>query len=610
MANITILAKIAKRLRIHCLKMTTAAGSGHPTSCLSAAELTAALFFNEMRFNLRDPRDPANDEFVLSKGHAAPLLWALYAEAGLIPVRRLVTLRRVTSNLEGHPTPRMKWVKAATGSLGQGLSVGAGLALAQRFEKSPGRTFVLLGDGECAEGNVWEAANFSGFAGLRNLCAIVDVNGLGQSDWTMFRHDAREYARRFAAYGWDTHIVDGHDLGRILDAFKKIGKAGKPTAILARTVKGKGVSFVEDRNGWHGKALDKDQLAKALGEIGPMPQVDAAKLVRRPKPFRRPRVSGKYRFSVPRYEKDTATRAAYGDALAALGKVHPLVVAVDGDVRNSTHAEQFFEDYPRRSVESYICEQNMVGLGVGLSARGYLPFIATFAAFLSRAHDQIRMAAVSFANLKFCGSHAGVSIGEDGPSQMGLEDLAMFRAVPGCVVLYPCDAYSTAGCVAGLASHRGLGYIRTTRPKTPVIYGPGEPFPIGGCKVHGVGNGGASAVIVAAGITVHEALKAQRALEKEGIGVQVIDAYSVAPLDKLTILREVKAAGGKALVVEDHYEGGGLGDAVAMALAGEAGLRHLCVRKVPRSGKEAELLAKYEIDQGAIVRTIKEWLGR
>jgi transketolase len=610
MASLATLAKIAKRLRIHCLKMTTAAGSGHPTSCLSAAEITACLFFDEMRFNRRDPHDPANDEFVLSKGHAAPLLWALYAESGLVPMGRLKTLRQVTSDLEGHPTPRMKWVKAATGSLGQGLSIGAGLALAQRFQKSPGRTFVLLGDGECAEGNVWEAANFSGFAKLKNLCAIVDVNGLGQSDWTMFRHDAREYARRFAAYGWDTHVIDGHDLGRILEAFRKTGKAGKPTAILARTIKGKGVPLVEDKNGWHGKALDRDQLKQALKEIGPMPEVDAARLVRKPRPYKKTRVSGTFEFASKKYAKDTATRAAYGDALAALGRVHPLVVAVDGDVRNSTRAEQFFEDFPKRSIESYICEQNMIAMGVGLSARGYLPFVATFAAFLTRAHDQIRMAAVSFANLKFCGSHAGVSIGEDGPSQMGLEDLAMFRAVPGCVVLYPSDAYSAVGCVASLASHRGLGYIRTTRPKTPVIYGPRDKFPIGGCKVLGVRNGAASVAVIAAGVTVREALKAQKTLGKDRIGIQVIDAYSVAPLDKLTILREVKAAGGRALVVEDHYEGGGLGDAVAQALAGEAALKHLCVRKVPRSGKEDELLAKYEIDEGAIVKAIKEWLGR
>jgi transketolase len=609
MAKIDDLRKIATRLRIHSLRMTTMAGSGHPTSCLSAADLAACLFFDEMRFNPKNPRDPANDEFILSKGHAAPLLWAVYAEAGLIPMKSLTTLRKIGSDLEGHPTPRMKWVKAATGSLGQGLSIGVGLALGQRLDRSPARTFVLMGDGECAEGAVWEAANFAARAKLRSLCAIVDVNRLGQSDPTMHGHDLRAYARKFRAFGWDVLTIDGHKIDRILEAFRKIGRRGRPTAILARTIKGKGVSFVEDKNGWHGKPLKNDELARALGELGCLPDIEARKFIRRPKPLRRPRPAAKIVFPGTPYSDKTATRLAYGNALAALGKVNKAVVAIDGDVKNSTYADRFFEAFPERSFESFIAEQNMVGMGVGLAAKGYLPFIATFAAFLTRAHDQIRMAGCSFANIKLCGSHVGVSIGEDGPSQMGLEDLALFRSVPGCVVLYPSDAVCAEACVAAMAAHRGMAYIRTTRPATPVLYSPQEAFTIGGSKVLRKGDGDA-VTVVAAGITVHEALKAYDALKKEGIGIRVIDAYSVAPLDADMIGREVSETGGRAIVVEDHYAGGGLGEAVASALAGKAALKHLCIREVPRSGKPEELMEKYGISAGHIVRAVKEYTGK
>jgi transketolase len=603
------LRRIATRLRIHSLRMTTLAGSGHPTSCLSAADLAACLFFSEMRFNPRNPHDPANDEFVLSKGHAAPLLWAVYAEAGILPMKSLTGLRKIDSDLEGHPTPRMKWVKAATGSLGQGLSVGVGLALGQKLDGSPARTFVLMGDGECAEGSVWEAANFAHLCGLRNLCAIVDVNRLGQSGPTMHGHDLQAYARKFKAFGWEAVVVDGHRIDRILEAFRRIGKGGKPTVILARTIKGKGVSFVEDKNGWHGKPLKNDELALALGELGCLPDVDARKFVRRPRPFRKPRVSAKTGFARTAYTDKTATRMAYGNALRALGKVNRTVVAIDGDVKNSTYAEKFFEVFPGRSFESFIAEQNMVGMGLGLSAKGYLPFIATFAAFLTRAHDQIRMSAYSLANVKFCGSHVGVSIGEDGPSQMGLEDLALFRSIPGCLVLYPSDAVSAEACVETMAAHRGLAYIRTTRPATPVLYAAGEAFPIGGAKILRKGDGDA-VTVVAAGITVHEALKAHGELRKEGLGARIIDAYSVAPLDAETIAREAAQTGGRVVVVEDHYAGGGLGEAVAGALAGRAVLKHLCIRELPRSGKPDELMEKYGISAGHIVRAVKELLGR
>jgi transketolase len=608
MAKSDDLRKIATRLRIHSLRMTTAAGSGHPTTCLSAADLAACLFFGEMRFNPRNPSDPANDEFVLSKGHAAPLLWAAYAEAGIIPLRSLLDLRRITSDLEGHPTPRMKWIKAATGSLGQGLSVGVGIALAQKLDGSPARTFVLLGDGECAEGAVWEAANAAADWKLRNLCAVVDVNRLGQSDFTMHGHDLGAFARKFKAFGWSVVSVDGHRIEAILEALKKAGREPKPTAILARTIKGKGVPFIEDKNGWHGKPLKADELSRALDHLGCLPLVEAKKLVRKPRPFRKAPRKGRTDFPRNEYAEKTATRLAYGNALRSLGKINPSVVVIDGDVKNSTYADRFFEAFPKRSFQAYIAEQNMIGVGMGLAAKGYLPFMATFAAFLTRAHDQIRMAAYSFSRIKLCGSHVGVSIGEDGPSQMGLEDLSMFRAIPGCVVLYPSDALSAEASVEALAAHPGMGYIRTTRPATPLLYGSEEEFPIGGSKILRKGKND-RATVIAAGITVHESVKAYEILKKERIGIRIIDAYSVEPLDGATIAREVAKTGGAAVVVEDHFPGGGLGEAVASALAGRAVLRHLCVRELPRSGKPAELLERYGISAGHIVRAVKDLLA-
>ena len=608
MSKTEILSEIARKLRIHSLKMTTRAGSGHPTTCLSAADLVACLFFDEMRYDIRDAGNPANDEFVLSKGHAAPILWAAYAEAGILPEEEIYTLREITSDLEGHPTPRMKWIKTATGSLGQGLSVGVGMALAQRLMKSPARTFVLMGDGECAEGSVWEGANAAANLGLRNLCAVVDVNGLGQSDRTMHDHNLAAYARKFRAFGWDAVVVDGHKVDAILKALAGIGKKGFPTVILARTIKGKGVSFIEDRNGWHGRPLKPEELEKALEELGPMPHVESRFYVRKPRLFKGKVPAAGTGFARTAYKDKTATRLAYGNALAALGKVDPSVVAIDGDVKNSTYADKFFAAFPGRSFQSYIAEQNMVGMGMGLAAKGFVPFIATFAAFMSRAHDQVRMAAYSESNIKLCGSHVGVSIGEDGASQMGLEDLAIFRPIPGCVVLYPSDAVSAEACVAEAAAHRGMVYIRTTRPATPLLYPAGEAFPIGGSKVLKKSNGDA-ATVIAAGITVFEALKAAEELAKQGTSVRVIDAYSVKPLDEEGIRRAVRETGGRAVVVEDHYEAGGLGEAVAAALAGEARLKHLCVRELPRSGPSRELLDKYGIDSAHIAAAVKALCG-
>lgn len=602
------LKKIAKRLRIHSLKMTTKAGSGHPTTCLSMAELMSCLFFDEMRYNIKNPHDWGNDEFVLSKGHAAPILWAAYAEAGIIPVKSLMNLRKITSVLEGHPTPRMKWVKAATGSLGQGLSVGVGLALALKLGKSQRRAYVIMGDGECAEGAVWEAANTASLLKLDNLCAIIDINRLGQSEATMHGHDLNAYERKFRAFGWDVMQINGNEVKEILKAFERARQSSNPSVILARTVKGKGVSFVEDQNGWHGKPLSNKELIRALNELGPVPEIDAKKYVQKPNKAKAPKFKKRFNFQRNDYTKNTATRRAYGNAILNLAKINDSIIAIDGDVKNSTYAEDFFKAYPHRSFQSYIAEQNMVGMGIGLAAKGFVPFIATFAAFLTRAHDQIRMAAYSFANMKLVGSHVGVSIGADGPSQMGLEDLALFRPIPGCAVLYPCDAYSTEACVESAARYRGMTYLRTTRPGTPLLYGKTEKFPIGGSKILKKDKEDV-ATVIAAGITVYEALKAYERLKEEKTLIRVIDAYSVQPIDKRGIEREVKETGSRVIVIEDHFQRGGLGEAVAMILSGKAEILHLAIKEMPRSGKPEELMDKYGISADHIVDAVKKISG-
>ncbi len=609
MENIEALEKIAKRLRIHSLVMTTKAGSGHPSTCLSMAELAACLFFREMQYNVQDPQDWANDELVLSKGHAAPILWAAYAEAGVIPAAELQNLRKLTSDLEGHPTPRMKWVKAATGSLGQGLSVAVGMAAAMRLGRSPARVFAVLGDGECAEGSVWEAANAAAYFKLSNLRAVVDINRLGQSEPTQHEHDVEAFVRKFKAFGWETFPIDGHNIPDILAAFDAARKVNGPAVILARTIKGKGVSFIENKNGWHGKPLKEPELQAALDELGPMPQVESREFVRKPPVVPAPDLRLKPRFKRTVYTEKTATRWAYGQALVALGQANASVVAIDGDVKNSTYADKFFGSFPDHSFQSFIAEQNMMGMAIGFSAKGYVPFLASFAAFLTRGHDQLRMAAYSLANMKVCGSHCGVSIGEDGPSQMGLEDLAMFRSVPGCAVLYPSDAFSTEACVEAMAAHRGLAYLRTTRPATPLLYGKDEAFPLGGSKVLR-SSAKDAALIVAAGITVHEALKACDELKKKKVQVRVVDAYSVEPLDKAGLLKHCQAVKGRVVVVEDHYPHGGLGEAVAEALAGSARIEHLCVRELPRSGKPEELLDTYKISAKHIVKAVQKLLKK
>ena len=595
-----VLEGIATRLRIHVLKMTSEARSGHPTTCLSMAELMACLFFEELRFNVRDPFDLNNDEFVLSKGHASPILWASFAEAGLIPLHELEKYRQMDSVLEGHPTPRLPWVKSATGSLGQGLGIGLGLALAAKLQKSQSRVFVMLGDGECAEGSVWESAALAAKCEASNLVAVLDCNRLGQSGESLHGKECSRWKEKFESFGWHAVVIDGHKVHQIVDALAECHNAGLPSIIIAKTVKGKGVSFLEDKEGWHGKVLKADELARALDEIGPMPAVVSAALVQSRKSLPMQKKSLKKQ-NVSGYEIEqlVATREAYGAMLAKLG-VNERVVALDADVKNSTFSEKFKARFPQRFVDCFIAEQNMVEMAVGFAARGFVPFVSTFAAFLSRAHDQIRMAGISRANVKFCGSHVGVSIGEDGPSQMGLEDIALFRTIPESVVLYPCDAVSAEKCTALLGGMNGIGYLRTSRPKTPVVYKKSESFKIGGSKIVRKDQG-AKTVIIAAGVTVHEALKAADLLATKKKKVIIIDAYSIKPLDEKTIRNVCK--GKKVIVVEDHYPQGGLGEAVA-ALG--IPIAHLAVKEIPRSGKPEELLHKYKIDAQAIVDAVKK----
>jgi transketolase len=602
-----VLVGVANQLRIHSITATTAAGSGHPSSCCSAADIVAALFFGHMRYDPKNPRYHNNDRFILSKGHAAPLLYAAWAENGFLPVEKLTTLRQIGSDIEGHPTPRLPFVDVATGSLGQGLSVGVGMALAARLDNLDFRTCVLLGDGECAEGSVWEAASLAGIRQLTNLVAIVDVNRLGQSEPTAFGHHPEVYQKRFEAFGWRTEMIDGHDMEEILEVLAAVGLGSQPLAILARTFKGAGVSFMQDKEGWHGKALSKEEAAQALAELQPKARSGRDLPIPKPAEAPAPNVSAPGSFPPVNYNKGDkiATREAYGNALARIGAVDQRMVALDGDTKNSTYSEKFLKKFPDRFFECYIAEQNMVGVATGLQTRGKVPFASTFAAFFTRAHDQIRMAGHSMANLKLVGSHVGVSIGEDGGSQMGLEDLAMMRAVAGSIVLYPADAVAAEKLVEQMSSTPGLCYLRTSRPKTPVIYDGREVFPIGGAKVLRQSQND-RATVVAAGVTLFEAFKAADTLASEGINIAVIDAYSVKPLGAELI----RAAAGKTrntiITVEDHYPEGGLGDAVAGELSPHGIKVHkLAVYELPRSGQAEELLARHRIDAAAIVEKVK-----
>ncbi len=612
--SLPTLKNIATQLRIDSVVSTSEAGSGHPTSCLSAAEIVATLFFSEMHYDPKDPQNADNDRFVLSKGHAAPILYAAWAEAGLFPREELLKLRRIDSDLEGHPTPRLSFVDVATGSLGQGICAAIGTALNARRIGSEYRTYVLLGDGEMAEGSVWEAANVAVYQKLDNLCCTIDVNRLGQSQPTQFGHDVERIAARWRAFDWHTIVVDGHDIPALLTAYDEArATKGRPTVIVAKTVKGKGLEAVGDKNNWHGKALKKgDEADKAIAELQKQ-MIDGAPTPSIPGPRSKSRGEAAADYSkvpAPAYKKgdSVATREAWGVALAAAGAADPRIVALDADVKNSTFSDKF-EKIPggkERFFENFIAEQVMVGAAMGLAARGAIPFPSTFACFLTRAADFVRMGAISFANVKFTGSHAGVSIGEDGPSQMALEDLSMMRAVHGCAVLYPSDAVSTERLVVEMARHKGMAYMRTSRPKTPVIYGPEESFPIGGSKVIRQSNSDVAAVI-GAGVTLFEALKAHDQLKSDGINIRVIDAYSVEPIDAKTMIEAGKATGGALVTVEDHFPSGGIGDAVSEAVA-PAGftVTRLAVREIPRSGQPDELLDRYGISARRIVDAVKQ----
>ena len=611
-SRIAHLQSLARLTRYHSLNATSRAHSGHLTSSLSAADLmTGLLFGGTFRFKVDEPDHPNNDRLIFSKGHASPLLYALWAAAGCIDEQELLSYRQFGSRLEGHPTPRFPYAEAATGSLGQGLGIGLGMALnASRLDHLPYRTYVLLGDSEMSEGSQWEAIQLAAYYQLANLVGIIDVNRLGQRGQTMLGHDIEAYARRVAAFGWKTLTIDGHDMPQILDAFREsAAERSQPVMMVARTVKGKGISFLEDADGWHGKALDDDQWKQALVEFSGVDR-ELRGTITAPEDLRPERATPQSA-AVPHYEigKSVATRTAYGAALTRIARQFPHLVSLDGEVSNSTMAEIFAAQVPARFFEMFIAEQNMVEVALGLSRRGKIPFVSTFAAFLTRAFDQIRMSQYSQANLKFVGSHAGVSIGEDGPSQMGLEDLAMFRSILTSTVLHPCDAVSTEKLVEAAAAHDGMVYLRTLRHSTPVIYDNEESFRIGGSKVLRQTSKD-RLTLVAAGATVHEALKAHEQLQRDGIPVRVIDAYSIKPIDATT-LREAADATGAIVTIEDHYPAGGLGETVLHALADRpVPVTILAVQKTPMSGTGEELRDFTGISAAAIVKTVGRLVTR
>jgi transketolase len=603
------LRELGQQYRVDSIRPAAAAKSGHPTSGMSAADLMAVLVANHLRYDFDDPKKATNDRLIFSKGHASTLLYAIFRSVGAISEEQLLTYRQFGSMLEGHPTPLIPWVDVATGSLGQGLPYGVGIALAGKYlDRLPYRVWVLHGDSETAEGSVWEAFEHASHYELDNLTVVLDVNRLGQRGETMVGWNTGVYVERARAFGWNAIEIDGHDVEEIDRAYKEAEETtGRPTVIVARTLKGKGVKAVEDKGGWHGKALDNPE--EAIEELGGMRniQVQVAK----------PDDAEPHRFpdgdlELPRYDvgDEVATRKAYGEALAALGTARGDVVALDGEVSNSTFAEIFAKAHPERYFEMYIAEQQLVAAAVGLQARGWNAFGSTFAAFLARAYDFIRMAAISRVDLRLAGSHAGVSIGEDGPSQMALEDIAALRAIHSSVVLHPCDANQTAKLVAAMADTRGIVFLRTLRPNTPVIYEPDEEFEVGGSRVLRSSDDD-DVTIVGTGITVHEALKAADVLEEDGITARVIDAYSIKPMDVETLAAAAEATG-RIVTVEDHFPDGGLGDAVLAALAQtdeQPLVVKLAVSDMPRSGKPAELLNAYGIDAEHITAAARQLVG-
>jgi len=613
MENISSVQDKARLVRKWCLVSTTEAGSGHPTSCLSAADMATILFDRYFTYDTENPLNVYNDRFVLSKGHAAPLLYTLFGMAGAYPLDELKTLRKFGSVFEGHPVPNYKYAEAATGSLGQGLSIGAGLALASKREGFGNKVYVLTGDGELAEGQVWEAANFAAHEKLDNLVAILDINRLGQSQETMFGHQMEEYINKFKAFDFEVISIDGHNYEEIDQAFQTVQNAnGKPYAIIAKTFKGHGISFLDNKDGWHGKALKKEELEKALKELEQV-NSDLRFQLKKPSETKMPTHVDRITQTSITFEpkKEYATREVFGEILAKLGTENKEIYALDGDVMNSTFTEDFKKTHAERFVECYIAEQNMVSVAAGLSRMGKIPFVATFAAFLTRAADQIRMAGVSEANIKFIGSHVGVSIGEDGPSQMGLEDISLFGSFPGTVIVQPCDAISTEKLVALIASHKGFAYMRTLRPKTPLVYKNEDSFSIGGSKILQQSDDDLL-TIAATGITVFEALKAADELKKEHINVRVVDCYSIQPVDANTLKKCLNETHHKLLItVEDHFIHGGFGDFATAALSGVPGqVIKLAVKKISCSGTKEELMKDAGIDASAITAKVKSVLKK
>lgn len=603
----------AARIRWLSLKSTSLAGSGHPTSCLSVADILSVLFFHVMRYDNCNPASDANDRLVLSKGHAAPALYAAWCEAGYLSEEQVYTLRKMNSPLEGHPMPYLPFVDVATGSLGQGLSVGLGIAIYQsKVLQNKTKTYVILGDGELAEGSVWEAFNLASYMNLNNLIAIVDVNRLGQSRETMFGHDIRAYAHRIESFGWEVLTCDGHNFDELLTTFDRATKVtSKPVCILAKTYKGYGVSFLCDKENWHGKPLKLGaELDSALQEVSkdfmtnpPLPKIQ--------KPLNE--ITNPYKNVVkplnlePNYKlgANMATRQVVGDVLPAIAKSDPRIWVLDGDTQNSTYSQKFAEQFSERFIECFIAEQNMTGIAAGLSARGIIPFAITFGAFLSRAYDQIRMTGLSCLPVKYIGTHAGVSIGEDGPSQMALEDLAFFRTLPNAAVLYPSDAVSAYYCIINATYHNGPAYIRLSRPATPVIYNSNEKFEIGDCKIVYSGLN-PKITLISAGVVLHEVLKAVKDPAIANL-VQVVDLYSVKPFPTEKLVAIISNTGGKVAVFEEHSYAGGIGEAVASNLAGRIKeFIHKAVDKVPRSGSPEELLDSFDLSSEKIKKVVSK----
>ena len=603
--------ELAQQLRVDSIRCSTAAGSGHPTSSMSAADLMAVLLARHLRYDWQQPDNPANDHLIFSKGHASPLLYSMFKAVGVVSDDELMNgYRRFGSPLEGHPTPALPWVDVATGSLGQGLPDGVGVALAGRYlDELPYRIWVLCGDSEMAEGSMWEAFDKAAYYRLDNLTAIVDVNRLGQRGPTELGWDLDAYAKRVEAFGCRAIPIDGHDLGEIDKALDDAAGTDRPTVILARTRKGRGFSEVEDAEGWHGRPLPADMAERAIIELGGERHLSVTGL--RPEDGT-PRERPDGEVNLPRYElgAKVATRLAFGQALAAVG-ARGDVVALDGEVGNSTHAEEFAKAHPERYFEMFIAEQQLIAAAVGMSVRGYVPFAVTFAAFFTRAYDFIRMSAISEANIRLCGSHAGVEIGADGPSQMALEDLAMMRAVHGSTVLYPSDATAAASLTQQMAERDGIVYMRTTRGSYPVLYGPDEAFPIGGAKVVR-SSADDEVALIGAGVTLHNCLAAADELDRDGIRARVIDLYSVKPIDTETLVEAAEATDGRLVVVEDHYPAGGLGGAVLEALNDAdhpVHIAHLAVRGLPTSGTPAELMEAAGISADQVVQAARDLLG-